>query len=236
MPLRAMPGQPAAAPEFDVASVKPSRLDGWQGIDTMPGRIRADSITLERSIREAYGIGPHRILGGPDWIATERWEIVARAASPVDDDDVLMRMLRALLADRFQLVLHRETRSLPAYVLEVNKNGPKMQRTDPGDQDTELHGGRGGPTTLQARKTDMDHLAEVLGWRMDRPVVNNTGLSGAFNFTLHWAPDNLRNPDEAGDDVSIFTAVGEQLGLRLHPARAPVEVLVIDHVERPSEN
>jgi uncharacterized protein (TIGR03435 family) len=237
VPPRVAPGQRAAAPEFDVTSVKPSRSDsGWQGIDTMPGRIRATSITLNRCIREAYGVGPHQVIGGPDWIATDRWEIVARADRPVDDDDILMLMLRELLADRFRLVLHRETRMLPSYVLEVDKKKLKMQRAETGDSDTELHGGRGGPTTLEARKTDMNRLAEVLEWRMDRPVVNRTGLNGTFNFTLHWAPDNLRNPDDVADDVSIFTAVGEQLGLRLRTAKAPVEVLVIDRVERPSEN
>jgi uncharacterized protein (TIGR03435 family) len=236
LPSRGLLGQSAAAPEFDVTSVKPSRSNGWQGIDTMPGRIQANSITLTRAIREAYGVGPHQVIGGPDWMATDRWEIVARADRPVDDDDILMQMLRELLADRFRLALHRETRMLPAYVLEVDKKGPHMQPAEAGDSDTEMHGGRGGPTTLEARKTDMNRLAELLDWRMDRPVVNHTGLNGGFNFTLHWAPDNLRDADDEADDVSIYTAVGEQLGLRLRTAKAPVEVLVIDHVERPSEN
>jgi len=236
LPRRGLLGQPTTAPEFDVTSVKPSRADGWQGIDTMPGRIQANSITLTRCIRQAYGVGPHQLLGGPDWMASERWEIVARADRPVDDDDILMQMLRELLADRFKLALHRETRMLPAYVLEVDKKGPKMQRAEGGDSDTEMHGGRGGPVTLEAKKTDMNRLAELLDWRMDRPVVNRTGLNGGYNFTLHWAPENLRNRDDKMDDVSIFTAVGEQLGLRLRTAKAPVEVLVIDHVERASEN
>jgi uncharacterized protein (TIGR03435 family) len=82
----------------------------------------------------------------------------------------------------------------------------------------------------------MNHLAEVLGWRMDRPVVNRTELQGVYNFRLHWMADLMRNPDNGADDVSIFTAVGEQLGLRLRSAKAPVDVLVIDHVEKPSEN
>jgi uncharacterized protein (TIGR03435 family) len=226
-----------AAPEFDVTSVKPSRTqEGWQSIDTMPGRIRAQSITLNRCIREAYAIGPHQLVGGPGWLDSDRWEIEARAGQRVDDDAVLMLMLRKLLADRFSLALHRETRSLPAYLLEIDRKGPKMQKADPGDSDTELHGGRGGPTTLEAKKTDMDALAEILGGRMDRKVVNRTGLQGTFNFSLHWMADIMRNRDDGADDVSIFTAVGEQLGLRLRTARAPVEVFVIDHVERPAAN
>src|SRR5580704_9528865 len=115
VPSRLVLGQPAAAPEFDAASVKPSPRDfGWQGIDTSPGRIQAESVTLLRCIRDAYDMGPHQVIGGADWINTDRWQIVARADRPVDDDDVLMRMLRTLLADRFKLAMHRETRSLPA--------------------------------------------------------------------------------------------------------------------------
>jgi uncharacterized protein (TIGR03435 family) len=230
-------GPVAALPEFEVTSVKRNLSDsGWQGIDTSPGRIRADSVTLLRCIRDAYDMGSHQVIGGPDWINTDRWEILARADHPVDDDDVLMLMLRQLLADRFKLAIHRETRTLPAYVLEVAKNGPKMQRAEPGDSDTDMHGGRGGPATLEAKKTDMNRLAELLGWRADRMVVNRTGLDSTFNFTLHWAPDNVSDPKSGADDVSLFTAVGEQLGLRLRAARVPVEVLVIDHAERPSPN
>jgi uncharacterized protein (TIGR03435 family) len=226
----------AQTEEFDVTSVKPSRQDaGWSGVDTSPGRIQADSVTLKRCIMSAYDIGTHAVIGGPAWMTTDRWEIVARAGRPVDDDAVLMRMLQGLLADRFKLAVHRETRSLPAYLLEVGRKGPKMKRSEPGDSDTDMQGGRGS-VTLDAKKTGMDALAQIIGRRMDRPVVNHTGLAGGYNFTLHWAPDNGRTPNDDADDMSIFTAVSEQLGLRLHPARAPIEVLVIDHVERPSEN
>jgi uncharacterized protein (TIGR03435 family) len=237
MPRGVVLGQPAAGPEFDVTSVKPSHTDfGWQGVDTMPGRIQANSITLRRCIGQAYDVSGHRLLGGPAWIDTDRWEIAARAGTPVDDDAVLMKMLQRLLEERFKLVVHHETRLLPAYVLELGHSAPKMNKTAPGDDDTELHGGRGGPTTLEAKRTDMNRLAEVLDWRMDRQVVNRTGLEGQFNFTLHWLADTLRNPDDGADDVSIFTAVGEQLGLRLQPAKVPVDVLVIDHAERPEAN
>ncbi len=236
LPQRAVPPQQVPAPEFDVTSVKPSREGGWQGIDTSPGRIRANSTTLGRCIRQAYDLGPHQLLGGPAWIDTDRWEIVARADSPIDNDDVLMFMLRRLLADRFQLAVHRETREQPAYLLEVDKNGPKLQRAEPGDPDTEMHGGRNGPATLEASRTDMNLLADLLSSRMDRQVVNRTGLTGGFNFTLHWEPDTARMNDDTAEDVSIFTAIGAQLGLRLRPAKAPLDVLVIDHVERPSPN
>jgi len=224
--------------EFDVTSVKPSAPGGrWSsGIDTMPGRIQGDRVTLKRCIMQAYDVGPHQVLGGPEWMATDRWRIEARASSPVEDDAVLMKMLRALLADRFQLALHRETRRLPAYVLEVGRNGPKMERADGVDEDADMDGWRGA-LTLKAKKTDMNSLAEVLGGRLDRPVVNRTELAGGYNFTLHWSPANgqVEDADDA-EDVSIFTAVAEQLGLRLKPAKEPVEVLVVDRAELPSAN
>jgi uncharacterized protein (TIGR03435 family) len=150
------------------------------------------------------------------------------------NDDVLKQMMQGLLADRFRLLVHRETRSLPAYVLEVAHNGPKMQKAEPGDNKFELVGGRGGPTTLKAQKIDMDHLAQILGWRMDREVVNHTGLDGAFEFNLHWLADTVRNSES--DDVSIFTAISEQIGLSLKSEKAPLIVLVIDRAERPSSN
>jgi uncharacterized protein (TIGR03435 family) len=236
IPSRALLPQQSAPPEFDVASVKPSHDFGWQGLDTSPGRIRADSITLNRCIRQAYDLGPHQLLDAPAWADTERWEIVARAPRQVDDDDTLMLMLRQLLADRFHLAVHRETRPLPAYLLEVNKNGPKLHPTQTGNPDTNMHGGRGGPIVLEARKTDMNQLADLLNSRLDRQVVNRTGLTGGFDFTLHWTADNTRLNDGTAEDTSIFVAVIQQLGLRLRPATAPVDVLVIDHAERPSPN
>jgi len=224
--------------EFDVTSVKPSGPGGrWSsGIDTMPGRIQGDRVTLKRCIMQAYAVGPHQVLGGPEWIATDRWRIEARATRPVEDDAVLMKMLQGLLADRFQLAVHRETRTLPAYVLEVGRNGPKMARADGVDDDTDMDGWRGA-LTLTAKKTDMNSLAEALEGRLDRPVVNRTGLAGGYNFTLHWSPANGQvQDDDDAEDVSIFTAVAEQLGLRLKAAKEPVEVLVVDRAERPAAN
>jgi uncharacterized protein (TIGR03435 family) len=147
-----------------------------------------------------------------------------------------MKMLQGLLADRFQLAVHRETRTLPAYVLEVGRNGPKMARADGVDDDTDMDGWRGA-LTLTAKKTDMNSLAEALEGRLDRPVVNRTGLAGGYNFTLHWSPANGQvEDDDDAEDVSIFTAVAEQLGLRLKAAKEPVEVLVVDRAERPAAN
>ena len=227
---------PAARPEFEVATVKPSGDESGasSGITTKPGGMDAHNVTVKRCIMGAYAVGPHQVVGGPDWVSSDRYEIVAKAEQSDNDDSALMAMLQTLLADRFKLVLHRETRNISAYVLEVDKKGPKLEKADPGESVTDTRsGGRG--ITIDVRCTGMDMFAEVLARSMDLPVVNQTGLEGIFNFKLHWTPDNARAASNA-DDVSIFTALEEQLGLRLHAAKAPVPVLVIDHVERPSEN
>lgn len=230
----------AQAPQFEVASVKPSNADprSSSGITTGHGRLTAQNVTLKRCIIGAYGIGPQQISGGPDWLDTDRFEIVAKAAEPVDDDAVLMTMLQSLLAERFHLTFHRETRSMQTYVLEVAKNGPKLEKSPGGEAATNSSNSnqRG---VLEARNTSMDLFAKVLTRQMDLPVVNRTGLDGAFNFKLQWTPENARGKPPEGTDTegpSIFSALQEQLGLRLHAQKSPLEILVIDHAERPGAN
>jgi uncharacterized protein (TIGR03435 family) len=198
----------------------------------------AENVTLKRCIMGAYGVGPTQISGGPDWVDSERFDILAKTDQPVNDDATLNVMLQNLMADRFKLVIHREARPISAYLLEVGKDGPKMEKAEGGDSNTNMSTGRKGAVTLDAGNTDMDLFAEVLSRKMDRPVVNQTGLKGVFNFKLHWTPQTDK-PVDYGDgveDVSIFTAVQEQLGLRLRAGKAPVDTIVIDHVEQPSDN
>jgi uncharacterized protein (TIGR03435 family) len=111
-----------------------------------------------------------------------------------------------------------------------------MEVSQGGESVTNTSTGRAGRVTMEIRNTGMDVFAKVLSRALDLPVVNETSLTGLFNFTLHWTPDTVRPADVGDDDVSIFTAVGEQLGLRLRSAKAPVEVLVIDHAEMPTAN
>jgi uncharacterized protein (TIGR03435 family) len=220
-------GQPAAPPQFEVASVKPSSdpSNAQSGGKTGKGRVNMINMTLKRCIMGAYGLGPNQIVGGPDWLDADRFEIVAKAEQPVDDD-ALMTMLQTLLAERFKLAVHRDTRTVPAFVLEVVNNRPKLEKAEAGESSTQ--NGRG---LIAAKASTMAHFAEVLSRQMDRPVVNQTGLDGVFNLKLQWTPDVT-----AANGVSIFTAIQEQLGLRLRSQKAPVEVLVIDHAEKPSEN
>jgi uncharacterized protein (TIGR03435 family) len=219
-----------AQPRFEVASIKPSNAGPeYSGIKTGHSRLTATNVTLKRCIMGAYTVGPNQIFGGPDWLDSDRFNIEAKTELPTNDDKVFDAMLRTLLADRFHLLLHREPRTIQAYVLEVARGGPKLEKDDGGESKTDAGHGR-----LNARNTTMDHFAEVLSRGMDLPVVNRTGLDGVFHLKLEWTPENERSRPNAGP--SIFTAVQEQLGLRLRAEKAPVAVLVIDRAEHPTEN
>ena len=214
--------------QFEVASVKrspPNRDNGPVGITTGNGRMTAYDVTLKRCIMSAFAVGQNQIAGGPDWFESERYDIVAHAEQSVGDR-ALMGMLQTLLMERFKLGLHREMRKMPAFVISVAKGGPKLEKSAGGDGSTTYSRGR-----LEVRATTMDSFAERLGRMLDRPVVNRSELEGVFDFKLEWAPDDAVN------DVrpSIFTAM-QRLGLRLRVEKTAVEVLVIDHAEKPTAN
>jgi uncharacterized protein (TIGR03435 family) len=139
-----------------------------------------------------------------------------------------MLMLRTLLADRFKLVFHRESRPTQVYVLEASRNGSKLEKAEDGESNT--FAGRG---SIRAERTTMDRFAEVLSLHLELPVVNRTGIEGKYNLTLKWAPD-LQGQNS--DGPTIFTAIQEQLGLRLRSEKIPVETFVIDRAEKPDPN
>lgn len=237
--------QPASVsqPVFEVASVKRAKPASGTipvGIDTQPGKLTAQNETLKNLISAAYGVKPYQIFG-PEWLDSERYEIVAKAAKPVGDDQ-LMRMLQPLLVERFKLTLHREKKELRVFTLAVDKNGPKITKSkDEGE--TNINMGRG---RITARHASLSEFAKLLSLQTDRPVVDRTGMVGQFDITLTWAPDAPTATPPAGgentgrdnaSDPTIFTAVREQLGLRLQATKEPLEVLVIDHAEKvPIEN
>ena len=225
------------AQQFEVASIKPTNSASnsfSSGLNTSNGRLTATNVTLKRCIMGAYGVGPNQIFGGPDWLDTDRFDIAAKADQPVGDR-IQMTMLQTLLADRFQLQLHRETKPVQTYVLEVTRNGPRLEQGD--GHGSKTSNGRGD---LVITNATMDRFAEILSRQMDLPVVNRTGIDGVFNLKLKWTPESARpaKPEDsaAAEGPSIFTAIQEQLGLRLHAQKIPLEVLVIDHAEKPSEN
>jgi uncharacterized protein (TIGR03435 family) len=233
-------GQSAVGQQFEVASIKPSNADsGSSGIESGHGRIHGINVTLKRCIMGAYGIGPNQVLGGPDWITSDLFDITAKAEQPVGGA-ALMSMLQTLLADRFKLALHREATPIQAYVLEIAKSGPKLEKGD--GQGARTNSGRG---EIVATNATLDRFSEILSRQMDLPVVNHTGLQGVFNLKVRWTPESAppAKPPEGPiiegpiiEGPSIFTAIQQQLGLRLHAQKVSIEVLVIDRAERPSEN
>jgi len=231
--------QTPAAPQFEVASVRPSAPDAsnkGSGGSSGSGRLVMHNSTLKRLMMGAYNVGQNEIIGGPDWLDQDQFDIQAKAEQSAGDE-ALMKMLQSLLADRFKLAVHRENRTIPVYVLGIAKNGPKLEKSEPGESSSGNGNGH-----LEGRSISMAGLAWRLGRKLDRPVIDRTGLQGEFNYKLEWTPEEelAKKAAQPGaalpDRPSIFVAIQQQLGLKLEPQKAPVEILVIDHAEKPTEN
>ncbi len=221
---------PLIGQTFEVASVKPNLSGtGHSDVDVDGNLLRMKNVTLKACITWAYRLTDAEV-SGPDWLESERFDIVAKAESGKPKPE----MLQPVLADRFKLAVHHETRELTIYALVIAKNGPKIKPVDPGEGDTTS---RRGHVTIT--RTSMNGLGRFLGGpnaRLGRPVVDKTGLNGVFSFDLDWTPEGRADPNADGPP-SIFVALQEQLGLKLEAQKSPVNVLVVDHVEKvPTEN
>ena len=229
---------------FEVASVKPSAPDvpGFFFQPQAGGNLRITGATLKNLIAVAYNAREFAISGGPGWGNSDRFDIDARVGSSSSTPQQIRERLKALLAERFQLAIHTESKEQNVYALIVGKNGPKIHEAKP----------ESGP---MIRKRGASIIGEGVGVQMlvmnlanslDRPVLDKTGLTGKYDFKLEWSLDaDKGSAAAAGADAatapeptgpSLFSALQEQLGLRLEPQKAPVETLVIDHVARPTEN
>jgi uncharacterized protein (TIGR03435 family) len=220
----------AQTPEFEVASIKPTATqDGSLTVNFPPGgRFSVRNLTLKQLLQNAYGLQDYQISGGPAWITSAGFDIEAKAATEVPREQILL-MVQTLLTDRFHLALQRETRQLPVYALVVGKNGPRLQpAVNSAGRDKTMLG------QLVVHKMSMAELARILALDLKRPVNDETGLKGEFAFTLEWTRGLSESDDSPSARPSLFTAVQEQLGLKLQSTRGPVEVLVIDSAERPS--
>ncbi|HKD08193.1 MAG TPA: TIGR03435 family protein [Bryobacteraceae bacterium] len=225
-------------PTFDVAAIKPSDTANPIGIRRYPGgRFVTSNTSLKLLITWTYDIGDERLIGAPGWLDSARFDIAAKAANEDPTSDELHAMMKSLLADRFKLRVHTETRDLQMYTLDLDKNGPRVHlRAAPlavnHDPFKMTESGRLSGTSVTAGM-----LAKVLTGQLGHYVSDNTGFNGFFDFTLEWRPDSAAGGIDADSRASIFTAIREQLGFRLTPGRAPVEVIAIDHVEnRPTDN
>jgi uncharacterized protein (TIGR03435 family) len=226
-------------PAYEVASVKPDKIGVPETYLVIPGGLNVHNMSLKGLIRTAYHVQDYQISGGPSWLDSDKYYIEAKAGRLVSTEDAY-RMFQALLADRFQLRLHRETKQLPIYNLVVAKHGHKMkdvtaQCVTPAPRTCGIRGGAGG--RLIGTRT-MPQLATLLSGFLGRTVSDKTNLKGNFEFKLEWTPDSAaaRYNDVDPAAPSLLTAIEEQLGLRLEAKRGPVEILVIDSADKASEN
>jgi uncharacterized protein (TIGR03435 family) len=258
----------AQTPSFEVASVKPTGEDPVpaQRIQLQPGgRFTANNVSLKVLMKMAYGLfppwpGPNRpvarqigmavppsytvdeneIAGGAKWMETDRFDIVAKAENEASPEEIL-KMLQALLADRFQLKVHQETREVPQLVLTVARSGLKLKEIpDDGTGEGGINLGRVPEgATIRARKSHLSTFNKALRDILGKPVVDKTGLTGFYDITIVWTPEagervfipTASTPENAAP--SIFTAMQEQLGLRLEATKGPGDVIIIDSAEKP---
>lgn len=259
--LTAALSQTNPRPAFEAASVKPSAPDARGTIIAMPpgGRLEIANMTLKEMIGDAYSVQPYQISSGPAWLDSAHYDISAKAGKEVKRDDVLV-MLQSLLADRFHLAIRREIRQLPIYALVLarkdGKPGPKLIESKAGGctepdsvnpfaaDPAKLCGNFSlGPDGLTLTSATIGSLAPRLSRLIGRNVIDKTGLTKRYDVDIEWAPDEsffMRPPSgdrpAQSDGPSIFTDFRDQLGIAFRPEKGPVEILIIQRAEKPSEN
>jgi len=224
---------------FEVAAIRPAKDDGNHSSNSDKGLYRTHNLTLKELIARAYDVDIGQVSGGPGWVDSDSYDITARIPEEFADQtrDKLPQMIQSLLAERFQLVVHREPKQVSGYALVVAKKGVKME---PAKADEKGSGTSTHNTHLTAHNINMEGFARYLtrNREIGMPVVDKTGLTGSFNFELEWKPDQLQGKPEASADdrPSIFTAMEQGLGLELKSAKVPIVTVVIDRAEKPQEN
>jgi uncharacterized protein (TIGR03435 family) len=238
-----------ANPAFEVATIKPSDPARPGQVVTLRGvEVITANTTVHDLINLAYWLHPKQLTGGPAWTESDKFDMTGKPDAPGQPNvDQMKIMIQKLLADRFQLKFHFEKRELPVYAIRIAKNGAKITKSqdDPKGIPGWNFGRNASGTVFTFRNSPMSQFTALLQNSMDKPVVDQSGLSERYDFTLTFTPDAPQaaligvpppaadNPDAAPD---LFTAFQQQLGLRLESTNAPVDVMVIDKVEKPSEN
>jgi uncharacterized protein (TIGR03435 family) len=220
-------------PAFEVASVKRSSVSAGSWIRFLPGGRLSAGSWVKQLIQTAYGVEDYQVVGGPDWLKTDWYEVDATAASHDAGKKEMTLMLKSLLNERFMLRLHEERRDLPVYDLVVDKGGPKLRRL----KDEEPPPCRHIPSAICGLTTTTD-LATWLKYIVGRPVFDKTGVDGRFELLLDFDIYSTRGqaPPPDYNRPSVFEALKEQFGLRLEPQKTPTPVLVIESIQRPTEN
>jgi uncharacterized protein (TIGR03435 family) len=248
-PPRLMPAD--AKPTFEVATIKPSRPDA-QGKSILVGRggtnlFTTTNTTLHDLIVFAYGVHARQVSGGPGWLENDRYDLTGKPDLPGSPSVTQLKdMVQKLLVERFQLTFHNEKKELSAYAISLGKTGATMSKSEANRGILPGFSGR-GPGNIAVRNSTMLDFAAFLQSRiLDRPVVDKTGLTDRFDFSLRWTPDQAPGaagpnaspppPDNADAPPDLFTAFQQQLGLKLESTKAPVDVMVIDRAMKPSDN
>jgi uncharacterized protein (TIGR03435 family) len=237
-----------AQPAFEVASIKPHDIfkpDGRKlGLSLSGNKVSLICMPLVSLITEAYGVERYQVAGGPKWTSDSVggvYDVTAKTEGEgVPSKEQVREMLQTLLADRFQIQLHREMKELPVYELVVGKRGPKLKESPAESISSNRQTSSKQAIQMIAVHETLAHLANMIAIYAGRPVIDKTGLTKTYDFALDWiqeGPHDNARPD-ASDPAgpSIFTALEEQLGLKLEPQKKPTEMLIIDRAERPSEN
>lgn len=242
---------PAARKAFEVISIKPGDPTSHAvRIQIAPGgRFVCQNVNVRFLIEQALGVRQFQITGGPSWMGTERFDVNAKADGTEQiDRDKLQPMILSLLEDRFKMKFHRETKELPVYALVPGKGGAKMKVAETQGQEVRgmIRMGRG---QVNGKQMDMGMLANNLSNQLGRQVIDKTGLTEKYDFELNWTPDESQAgfgpfggppapppPPSDAPGPSIFTALQEQLGLKLESQKGPVPMIVVDSIEKPTEN
>ena len=248
-----LPGAASSRPSFEVVSIKPNKsgVGGYVTSYRPGGLYVGTNVSLKSLVMEAYRLQEYQLVGGPNWRDTEKFDIQARAeaaAAPAPDQTrtQILLMLQSMLEDRFRLKIRHEMRELPVYALRVGKGVHKLMKAA---EEKGQCGGPGGPMCpgtsthcctdgmmdLAAVSVSLPGFAESLSQFVGRRVIDETDLKGLFDIKLRWSRDEV-TPTTTAPTLSIFTAVQDQLGLRLESSKGPVDVIVIESAERPTEN
>lgn len=239
---------PATPITFEVASIKPADPTSHQvRVQMAPGgRLVCNNVNAKFLIEVAYGVRTFQITGGPGWMGTDRFDINAKADGVEKiTPDLLKPMIQAMLVDRFKLKIHRENKELPVYALVTGKNGMKMKESEGTESRSMIRMGRG---QITGKQMDMGSLVMNLSNQLGRQVIDKTELKGKYDIELTWTPDETQAgfapfgaggppPPPASSETagpSIFSALQEQLGLKLESQKGPVPMIIVDSIEKPS--
>jgi len=231
-PLRAE-SQAAQEMSFEVISLRPAAPNNRMQFNSSPGRFMARSANVKNLVVLAYDVREFQISGGPGWVDSDRFDISATSEKAFPTKAETGAMLRSLLRDRFHLVVRQESRELQVYGLVIAKGGPKL---NPSAEDATLKLD-GGPGRAIGSKVSMPLFSQFLSQQLGRNVVDRTDLMGSYDVQLSWSPQNNAAPDGTSPDgPSLFTALQDEMGLKLESQRGPVPFIVIVSIEKPVEN